>query len=317
LVVASWQGYQLVQLRMPLPQSVVERAFAGVEANEQWDPIRRDHAARPMALVPAGCFPMGTSAEQLREASYWCDRFFGVFGCPDDFSNEQPVHEVCFERPFWIDVYEVTNHSYGSLYPAGMTPTDPLYIQYQWPRGTVSWEEAEAHCRGRGARLPTEAEWEYAARGGLEAKRYAWGDDARPGDRILANTWQGQFPERNLEEDGFGGTAPVKSFPPNGYGLYDMIGNAWEWCADWYHAEAYAELAAHGLCENPAGPTASYDPEAPYAQRRVTKGGSYLCADNYCLNYRPSARRGTDWDTGLSHVGFRCVQSADEASSAP
>jgi len=276
LVVASWQGYQLVQLRMPLPQSVVERAFAGVEANEQWDPIRRDHAARPMALVPAGCFPMGTSAEQLREASYWCDRFFGVFGCPDDFSNEQPVHEVCFERPFWIDVYEVTNLSYGSLYPAGMTPTDPLYIQYQWPRGTVSWEEAEAHCRGRGARLPTEAEWEYAARG-PDALIYPWGNSFDPSEV----DWYSGHPYRVGSKAGW----------VSWVGAHDMAAGMAEWVNDAYGP--YATEAGAAPAEGTPG------------GQRVARGGHWFSRSAY--HWRTSARAPYPVGYASSTVGFRCA----------
>ncbi len=187
----------------------------------------------------------------------------------------------------------------------GSTADDRL----DYPVVHVAWEDAAAYAKWAGKRLPTEAEWEYAARGGLEATRYAWGDELRPGGKFLANVWQGSFPDQNSGEDGFPAAAPVKSFPPNGFMLYDMIGNVWEWCEDWYRTDAHETLAATGLCENPRGPKESWDPESPYSKRRVTKGGSYLCAENYCVNYRPSARRGTDWDTGLPHVGFRCVMS--------
>jgi hypothetical protein len=124
--------------------------------------------------------------------------------------------------------------------------------------------------------------------------------------------WQGRFSNDNKNEDGFERSAPAKSFPPNGYGLYDMTGNVWEWCADWFDATQHEKLATQGLCHNPAGPARSFNPREPHAQQRVTKGGSFLCAENYCLNYRPSARRGTDYDTGMSRLGFRCVLSPDQ-----
>ena len=177
----------------------------------------------------------------------------------------------------------------------------------------VSWNDAIAYAKWASKRLPTEAEWEFAARGGLEGKRYVWGDEFRPGGKNMANTWQGIFPVRDTGADGFVGTSPVGSFPANAYGLYDMAGNVWQWCSDWYRVDAYIEAASQNVCRDPAGPAESYDPADPYAPKRVVKGGSFLCNPDYCESYRPSARRGTPPDTGSSHTGFRCVISGDSA----
>jgi len=177
----------------------------------------------------------------------------------------------------------------------------------------VSWDDASAYAQWAGKRLPTEAEWEFAARGGLAGKPYAWGDEP-PNDTIpLANIWQGEFPHRNAEADGFNRTAPAKSFPPNGYGLYDMAGNVWEWCADWYQRDLYRQRSSQGIVINPNGPERSSDPARPFTPQRVQRGGSFLCNDSYCSRYRPSARHGCSPDTGMSHVGFRCAKSQPES----
>ncbi len=180
-----------------------------------------------------------------------------------------------------------------------------------YPAVHIAFEDALAYCAWAGKRLPTEAEWEFAARGGLERKVNAWGDE--PIDAKRANTWQGRFPMTNTGEDGFVGAAPVKSFPPNGYGLYDMSGNVWEWCSDLFRPDTYARsvmvLGRDGVDMNPQGPARSLDPRNPYApESRVQRGGSFLCHDSYCASYRPSARMATTPDSAAVHVGFRCVK---------
>jgi formylglycine-generating enzyme required for sulfatase activity len=176
----------------------------------------------------------------------------------------------------------------------------------------VAYEDAEAYAAWAGKALPTEAEWEYAARGGLEGKIFTWGDEHFPGGKALANTWQGEFPWQNLLIDGYEGTSPVGAFPPNGYGLYDMAGNVWEWTSDWFVPRHASK--GHAACcppHNPrvTSPRQSYDPQQPHIRipRKVVKGGSYLCAPNYCLRYRPAARQPQMVETSLCHLGFRCI----------
>jgi formylglycine-generating enzyme required for sulfatase activity len=183
----------------------------------------------------------------------------------------------------------------------------------------VSYEDVVAYARWVGKRLPTEAEWEYAARGGLEQATYAWGDEYKPAGAVMANTWDVErtpFPVVSAKAGGATGTSRVKTFPANGYGLYDMTGNAWQWVADWYRFDYFQQQAQLPEPKNPTGPADSFDPEdrsAPAnAPKRVTRGGSFLCNVDYCLSYRPSARRGNDPYNPMSHIGFRLVMTPEQ-----
>jgi sulfatase modifying factor 1 len=211
-----------------------------------------------------------------------------------------PRGELCRDCRNWWD-YRV-----GACWRHPEGPGSDLRGREKHPVVHIAWEDAMAYARWAGKRLPTEAEWERAARGGLEGKRYYWGDELRPGGKWMANIWQGDFPSENSGQDGFVGTAPVKSFPPNAYGLYDMAGNVWEWCADWYRPDYYAISPKN----NPQGPPSSIDPDGRDEPKRVQRGGSFLCSDTYCNRYRAGARGQGEPKTGLSHTGFRCVRSA-------
>jgi sulfatase modifying factor 1 len=185
-------------------------------------------------------------------------------------------------------------------------PASDLKGKEKYPVVQISWDDANAYAKWAGKRLPTEAEWEYAARSGMQGKVYTWGDEPVNQGKQKANIWQGRFPDDNKALDGYTGSAPVKSFMPNSYGLYDIAGNVWEWCSDWYDETYYMSIAT-ATAVDPKGPASSNDPQEPGVPKRVVRGGSFLCHDSYCASYRVSARMKTSPDTGLEHTGFRCV----------
>jgi formylglycine-generating enzyme len=187
-------------------------------------------------------------------------------------------------------------------------PESSVTNEDNYPVVQVAWRDAEAYCKWSGGRLPTEAEYEFAQRGGLEKKRYGWGDEYRQGGKYMANTFQGHFPDRNNMADGYAGTSPVSAFPANQYGLYDITGNVWEWTSDWYRSDYYQSLVSAGeIARNPLGPLTSFDPEEPGIAKRVQRGGSFLCSNQYCSRYIAGARGKADPDTATDHTGFRCV----------
>ena len=303
-----------------------------------------------MVWIPGGTFQMGSDKHYPEERpvhrvsvdGFWIDRFpvtnerFAGFveatnhvtfaespPNPDDYPGALPdqlfAGSLVFVKPPGpVDRRQFSNwwswvrganwkHPYGE----GST----IASLEQHPVVHVAFSDAEAFARWEGKSLPTEAEWECAARGGLDGAAYAWGDEFLPGDRHVANTWQGDFPWENTVKDGYERTSPVGAFPSNGYGLHDMIGNVWEWTTDWYEPKHPAD-AAKPCCipANPRGPAEqqSYDPCQPQIKipRKVLKGGSHLCAPNYCRRYRPAARFPEPIDTSTCHVGFRCIVRA-------
>ncbi|MEX0800840.1 MAG: formylglycine-generating enzyme family protein [Dehalococcoidia bacterium] len=235
--------------------------------------------ARFSAFVEATGYQTG--AERLG----WTFVFAGLL--PDDFPDTRGVAAA----PWWRQV-----HAADWRHPEG--PQSLVAERMDHPVVHVSWRDASAYCAWAGLRLPSEAEWEYAARGGLVQKRYPWGDELSPGGRHMCNVWQGEFPRQNTQDDGYYGTAPARSFDPNGFGLYNVSGNAWEWCADWFSPTYYRESPA-GDPRGPSGGTA-----------RVIRGGSYLCHDSYCFRYRVAARSANTPDSSTGNTGFRCARDA-------
>ena len=222
-------------------------------------------------------------------------------GQADGRDDERPVHRVSV-APFRLGRYQVTNADYDQFRHATGRTMPPFQMQPEFadpaqPVVGVSWFDAVAYCEWlSGFRLPTEAEWEFAARGGLEGKTYPWGDELMPGGRHMCNIWQGTFPDLDLAEDGFSAPAPVDSFTANGYGLHTVAGNVWEWCADYFDAR-WHETATP---VNPVGP--------PYGSTRVMKGGSYLCHASFCFRYRNAARTANTPDSATGNIGFRVVR---------
>ena len=295
-----------------------------------------------MVLIPGGRFWMGTDhmedaqpVHQVEVKGFWMDRtdvtneefarFVKATGYvtiaerplnPKEFPNLEPdelaagsvvftppLNPISLDNPLaWWKFVRGANWRH----PEG--PNSDLTGKEKYPVVHIAWPDAAAYAKWAGKRLPTEAEWEFAARGGLDRQTYVWGNEFKPGGKFQANTFQGHFPDHNTSEDGYKGIAPVASFEPNGYGLYDMSGNVWQWVSDWYRPDYYAKLRGAEVAINPQGPSDSFDPQEPAVHKRVQKGGSYLCTDQYCERYMPGARGKGDPETGTNHLGFRCVR---------
>jgi formylglycine-generating enzyme required for sulfatase activity len=302
-----------------------------------------------MTWIPGGQFWMGTQENQLPDAKpwhrvyvdgYWMDKtevtneqfsnFVKATGYvtvaerkprQEDYPHAPPeklvAGSVVFsppDRPVALDNhFRWWNYVPGANWRHPEGPNSDIKGRMNHPVVHIAYEDAVAYCNWAGKRLPTEAEFEFASRGGLDRKRYVWGDEFMPRGKHMANTFQGHFPDSNTGEDGYRATAPVGSFPANGYGLFDMAGNVWEWTSDWYRADYYQILAATGeIAINPKGPDDSFDPSEPGVGKRVHRGGSFLCTDQYCARYVAGGRGKGEIDTGTNHLGFRCVREREQ-----
>jgi len=320
------------------------RQNAVPDASDPGEP-KPDYAApERMAWVPGGTFWMGSDdgppderpRHQVKLSGFWMDRYevtnaeFARFVEATGYvtTAERPLDEVdangaanrdnvpgslvfvqpnpndLAANPMLDDPLKWWRFIPGASWKHPEGPNSDIKGKENHPAIHISWNDATTYCRWAKKRLPTEAEWEFAARGGLDRKTYCWGDEERPGGKLMANTWQGEFPRENTCEDGFLATAPVGSFPPNGFGLYDMAGNAWEWCADWYDP-GYYHISPSA---NPKGPAASPGSTNIEFPCRVRRGGSFLCAENYCRRYLPSARDANTPVDSACHTGFRCAK---------
>jgi sulfatase modifying factor 1 len=303
-------------------------------------------APERMVYIPGGEFSMGSDDPAFKDAQpihrvslkgFWMDKTEVTNGDFEKFVKDTGYVTLAERTPRAEDFPGVPpeNLVAGSVVFSPPSSPVPLNDHLQWwayvkganwrhPDGPdssikgrekhpvvhIAFEDALAYAKWSGKRLPTEAEFEWAARGGLDRKKYTWGDEFAPDGKFRANSFQGRFPDQNTGADGFVSTAPVGSFEPNAFGLFDTAGNVWEWCSDWYRSDYYTKLAAEGVADNPMGPATSDDPSEPGVAKRVMKGGSFLCTDEYCSRYMPGGRGKGAPDTGTNHLGFRLVRDA-------
>lgn len=322
----------------PAPAGPAPEGMVWIPGGEFW-----------MGTDDQDAWPDEHPAHRVRVGGFWMDvnevtnrefaRFIEATGYKTTAERAPTVEELLAQSPPGTPAPDPSLLVPGSLVfiaTKGPVPLDDVGQWWHWTPGAnwrhpfgpgstlegledhpvvhVSWDDAVAYATWAGKRLPTEAEWEFAARGGLDRQRYTWGNEPvedPPTTAPQANLWTGDFPYQNTAADGFAGTAVARSYPPNGYGLYDMAGNVWEWCSDWYVRDLYQQRSQAAAVSMATSPSSSHDATRPYMTQRVQRGGSFLCNDSYCSRYRPSARHGSTADTGMSHGGFRCAKSAE------